>query len=319
MNSKTEEFLEEEENIFEKCTQDICSKGPLVTDIEVGEVMCQGCGIVLADKTIETSHLENHAFTKEDFISNTRVGPKLKLSFADMGLSIVISSNNSDSSGKRLSGKISADFARLRKWDNHAKSKNNHKFGKPFVLLDAIRSKLGLSESIVEKSALIYRKAVSQRLSIGRSKSVLIAAAIYAACRSTNTPRTLRDVADAANVEKKNLQKSYRLLIRNLKITLDKSYDPVDFITRLSSSVNVNEKTRRNAIKCIIKAKKLGIVAGKNPIGMASAALYFSCAINNEKITQAQIAKASGITNVTIRNQYKNIVKIMGNEIPDDD
>ncbi|MGI9568032.1 MAG: hypothetical protein ACR2LL_13625 [Nitrosopumilus sp.] len=75
-------------------------------------------------------------------------------------------------------------------------------------MLDAIRSKLGLSESIVEKSALIYRKAVSQRLSIGRSKSVLISAAIYAACRSTNTPRTLRDVADAANVEKKNLQKS---------------------------------------------------------------------------------------------------------------
>ncbi|MGI9568033.1 MAG: hypothetical protein ACR2LL_13630 [Nitrosopumilus sp.] len=114
MNNKTEKFLEEEENIFEKCTQDICSKGPLVTDIEVGEVMCQSCGIVLADKTIETSHLENHAFTKEDFISNTRVGPKLKMSFADMGLSTVINSNNSDSSEKRLSGKIRADFSRLR-------------------------------------------------------------------------------------------------------------------------------------------------------------------------------------------------------------
>ncbi|MGI9568031.1 MAG: hypothetical protein ACR2LL_13620 [Nitrosopumilus sp.] len=104
-----------------------------------------------------------------------------------------------------------------------------------------------------------------------------------------------------------------------MKITLDKSYDPVDFITRLSSSVNVHEKTRRNATKCLIKAKKLGIVAGKNPIGMASAALYFSCAINNEKITQAQIAKAAGVTNITIRNQYKNLVKIVGNEIPDDD
>lgn len=319
MNNKAEEFLEEEESIFEKCPQDICSKGPLVTDIEVGEVTCQSCGIVLADKTIETGHLENHAFTNEDFISNTRVGPKLKMSLADMGLSTVINSNNSDSSGKRLSGKTSADFSRLRKWDRHAKSRSNHKFGKPFVLLDAIRSKLGLSESIVEKSALIYRKAVSQRLSAGRSKSVLIAAAIYAACRSTNTPRTLRDVADAANVEKKNLQKSYRLLIQNLKITLDKSYDPVDFMTRLSSSVNVHERTRRNAIKCLIRAKKLGIVAGKNPIGMASAALYFSCAINNEKITQAQIAKAAGVTNVTVQNQYKNLVKIMGNEIPYDD
>ncbi|MGI9567189.1 MAG: transcription initiation factor IIB [Nitrosopumilus sp.] len=316
MDNKTGELLEEEEeNIFEKCTQDICSKGPLVTDIEVGEVMCQSCGIVLADKTIETSNLENRAFTKEDFISNTRVGPKLKLSFADMGLSTVINPSNSDSSGKQLSGKIRADFSRLRKWDRHAKSKANHKFNEPFVLLDAIRSKLGLSESIVEKSAHIYRKAVSQRLTKGRSKTVLISTAIYAACRSTNTPRTLKDVADAANVEKKNLQKIYRLLIINLELTPD-AYEPTDFITRLSSSVNVHEKTRRNAIRVLLKAKKLGLTAGKNPIGMASAALYLSCAINNEKVTQAQIAEAAGVTNVTVRTQYKNLVKIMGNEIP---
>jgi len=302
-----------QEEVFEKCTQNICSKGPLVTDVEVGEIICERCGMVLAEKTTGMGS-ENHTFAKEDYIKNSRVGPKLKLSFID-SLSTVINSHNIDSSGKRFSGKMKSEFYRLRKWDRQSKSKKNQIFSEPFILLDAIRSKLGLSELVVEKSAHIYRKVVSTKLTKGRSKQALISAAIYAACRSTNTPRTLKDVADAANMKKKNLQKTYRLLVNNLDLALN-AYDPIDFITRLSSSVAVHEKTRLDAIEFLVKARNLGITAGKNPIGMASAVLYLSCVYNNESITQSQIAEAAGVTSVTVRTRYKNLVTEMKNEMP---
>ena len=300
---------EEFEEIFRKCVQNSCNNGPLVTDIETGEVMCESCGIVFAEKTTEIGP-EYHIFTKGDYVTNSRVGPKLKLSFNDMGLSTVIDSDDTDSTGKRLSAKIKSEFSRLRKWDMHSKSKKNRKFNEPFILLDALRSKLNLSEPIVEKSAHMYRKASSHNLIKGRNKSILISAAVYAACRYTDTPRTLKDVADAANVKRKNLQKAYRFLIKNLKITLN-TYEPIDFITRLSTCVGVQEKTRLDAIDLLIKARKMELTSGKNPIGMASAALYFSCVNNNEHITQAQIAEASGVTSVTVRNRYKNLVKEM--------
>ena len=295
---------------FGKCAQETCVEGPLVTDSEGGEIACGSCGAVLVEKAIDGGP-ESHYFTKEDYMTNTRVGPKIKLSFADMGLPTFIGSKNKDSSGKQLPREIGYTFYRLRKQDQKSRTQKTGVFNNAFVILDGIRSKLGLPELVAEKSAQIYRKARSHGLIRGRSRPVLVSASVYAACRFTNTPRTLKDVADAANVKKKILQKTYVKLVRTLEITLD-TYDPIDFITRISTSVNVSEKTRRDAIYFIKRAKELELTAGKNPMGIASAALYFSCVYNKEDVSQLKIAKAAGITTVTIRNDYQVLIKGMG-------
>jgi transcription initiation factor TFIIB len=298
------------QSLFEKCAQKICVQGPLVTDSEGGEITCGSCGAVLVEKTIDGGP-ENRTFTKEDYMTNTRVGPKIKLSFADMGLPTFIGSKNKDSSGKKLPSEIGRTYYRLRKQDQKSRSQKTGVFNEAFVILDGIRSRLGLPESVAEKSAYIYRKARYHGLIRGRSRPVLVAASVYAACRFTNTPRTLKDVANAANVQKKILQKTFSKLVRTLEITLN-TYDPIDFITRLSTSVNVSEKIRRDAIYFINRARELELTAGKNPIGMASAALYFSCVYNKENVSQLRIAKAAGITTVTIRNDYQVLIKGMG-------
>ena len=297
-------------NIFENCIQDVCKEGPIITDNELGEITCGSCGTILDEKTIDGGP-ENRYFTKEDYMTNTRFGPKIKLSFGDMGLSTFINSQNKDSSGKRLPNKIRSTFYRLRKQDQFSKSKKNRVFIEAFVILDGIRSRLNLPESVVEKSAYIYRKAVAHHLVRGRSRPVLVAASVYTACRFTNTPRTLKDVANAANVQKKILQKTYMNLVRTLEINLG-TFEPLDFITRLSTLVNVSEKIRRDAIYFIKRAKELEITAGRNPIGIASAALYFSCVCNKENVSQLKIAEAAGITTVTLRNDYQILIKGMG-------
>ncbi len=297
-------------NIFENCIQDVCKEGPIITDNELGEITCGSCGTILDEKTIDGGP-ENRYFTKEDYMANTRFGPKIKLSFGDMGLSTFINSQNKDSSGKRLPNKIRSTFYRLRKQDQVSKSKKNRVFNEAFVILDGIRSRLNLPESVVEKSAHIYRKAVAHHISRGRGRSVLVSASVYAACRFTNTPRTLKDVANAANVQKKILQKTYMNLVRTLEINLG-TYEPLDFITRLSTLVNVSEKIRRDAIYFIKRAKELEITAGRNPIGIASAALYFSCVCNKENVSQLKIAEAAGITTVTLRNDCQVLIKGMG-------
>jgi len=296
--------------LFAKCAQKICVKGPLVTDNDGGEITCGSCGAVLVEKTIDSGP-ENHNFTKEDYMTNTRFGPKIKLSFGDMGLSTFIGFKNKDSSGKQLPREIGYAFYRLRKQDQKSKTQKTGVFNDAFIILDGIRSKLGLPELVAEKSAYIYRKARSHGLCRGRSRPVLVSASVYAACRFTNTPRTLNDVANAANVQKKILQKTYMKLVRTLEITLD-TYDPIDFLTRISTSVNVSEKTRRDAICFIKRARELEITAGKNPIGITSAALYLSCVNNKENVSQLKIAKAARITTVTLRNDCQVLIKGMG-------
>ena len=47
-------------------------------------------------------------------------------------------------------------------------------------------------------------------------------------------------------------------------------------------------------------------------MGLAAAALYISCMINKEKKNQQTIARASGITAVTIRNRTASLSKELG-------
>jgi transcription initiation factor TFIIB len=299
------------DSIFSKCNETDCQKGPLITDENAGEIMCGGCGTVLIER-IEDSGPEHSAFTKEDYMHNTRTGMKSTLTIYDMGLSTSMKNDNKDASGKKLSPEMKLAFYRLRMWDTRAKLKTKDRsMRNAFLLLDGMVTKLGLSEAISEKSAYFYRKIKARKSKTGRSTAALITACLYAACRFTNSPRTIIDVVSVSTISKKLLQKIYRDIVKELDLTLE-SFDPLDFVTRLASNVNASERTRRKAIKLLIRARKAGIITGKHPMGMTAAALYFACALNNENISQTQISKASGITNVTIRKQYQTLKNSFG-------
>ena len=171
-----------------------------------------------------------------------------------------------------------------------------------------------LPESVVEYTAYLFRKIAAKKILTGRSTSGILCATIYIACRSTNTPRTLQDVADAGNIKKKDLQRTYRFLVKELQINPE-SYDPIEFVTRISTAVNISEKTERLAFKILSISAKKNISASKNPIGMAAAAVNLAVTINHEKISQAKISKASGISSVTIRDRTKEIKERIGGEI----
>ena len=64
----------------------------------------------------------------------------------------------------------------------------------------------------------------------------------------------------------------------------------------------------------IEKAKKLWIVAGKDPMGIAAAALYLACISTGEVKSQKDISIASGVTEVTIRNRCAGLRKMMSTE-----
>jgi transcription initiation factor TFIIB len=134
----------------------------------------------------------------------------------------------------------------------------------------------------------------------------MIAASLYAACRDTETPRTLKDIAEAANVKRKDISRCYRLLYNELDLKMP-VVDPIQCIARISSKLKITEKIKRYAAKILKETQKRQESSGKDPMGLAAAALYFSCAINGVSITQRDLAEAAGVTEVTIRNRYKGL------------
>jgi len=291
-----------------KCQLDTCKTYPAITDSERGEIVCGGCGLILLQNMADASY-ENNGYSSEDFMKLSRTGPATSLTMNDRGLSTVIGTNK-DSTGKALSSKTKYEFNRLRTWDQRSKSRKTASLSKAFTLLHGMKTKLGISNNVVENAAYIYRKVVSAKLTRGRTMASLIAASLYAACRENNIPRTLDDIANAGNIERRILSRDLRTIIKKLELNLNQ-YDTSSFISKISNNMNLREKTKRDAFKILDLCEKEQITAGKHPVAQAAASLYISCIMNGEKISQKKFAVESGVSDVTIRNRANLIKKTL--------
>ncbi len=291
-----------------ECQLDTCKTYPAITDSERGEIVCGGCGLILLQNMADASY-ENNGYTSEDFMKLSRTGPATSLTMNDRGLSTVIGTNK-DSTGKALSSKTKYEFNRLRTWDQRSKSRKTATLSKAFTLLHGMKTKLGISNNVVENAAYIYRKVVSAKLTRGRTMASLISASLYAACRENNVPRTLDDIAKAGNVERRILSRDLRTIIRKLELNLNQ-YDTASFISKISNNMNLKEKTKRDAFEIRKRCEKEQITAGKHPVAQAAASLYISCIMNGEKISQKKFSVESGVSDVTIRNRALLIKKTL--------
>ena len=292
-------------NTGSRCAR--CGKNLMLTDNATGERFCGGCGFVISER-VEESGPEWRSFSKEEHEDRSRTGTPTSLAMHDMGLATIIGPADKDASGKPLSASMKSTIERLRTWDSRSQVHEpvDRNFRQAFSDLYRLKDKLALSDAVIEKTAYIYRKALDKGLVRGRSIPGLVAAALYAACRDTETPRTLTDVANGINIKRKDVARCYRLLLRELDLKMP-VVDPIKCISRIASNVGLSEKTKRKAVTILRDANEMEITAGKNAMGLAAAALYLSCVANGEGYTQKDLALAAGVTEVTIRNRCKGL------------
>ncbi len=221
-----------------------------------------------------------------------------------------------DSFGKKLSPARRAQIYRLRKWQTRTRIQSSieRNLAQAMSELDRLASQLGLPRTVKETSSVIYRRAVEKKLVRGRSIEAMVAAAVYAAARIRRVPRTLDEIARFSRINKKELGACYRLLIRELQIRIPLA-DPADFVIRFAADLKMTGRTARKAIDLVTLEKDRNQTAGKDPAGIAAACLYLAGIIEGERRTQKEIADKAMVTEVTVRNRYKELVKKLRIEI----
>jgi transcription initiation factor TFIIB len=232
---------------------------------------------------------------------------------ADKGLSTMISRVNKDAYGRAIKASQRAAIYRMRKWQfrSIAHSSKHRNLLTAMRELERLASQLGVPRETRETAALIYRKALNKHLVRGRTINGMIAASLYLACRKHKIPRQLDEITDEAPLKRKELALCVRRILQHLRISVPVS-SPRNLIPRLCADLGLFGKTVRTAISIIDKAKEKGITIGKAPGGLAAAALYIAGIIEDDRRTQREIAKTANVTEVTIRNRYKDIVKQLG-------
>jgi transcription initiation factor TFIIB len=303
------------QRLVDKCPE--CGSSNFIHDYDTGETVCGDCGLVLYEQMMDKGP-EWRAFTQEEKASRSRVGVPTSYSVHDKGLSTAISQVDRDAFGRKLPLATRLQMWRLRKWQIRSRvhSSIDRNLAQAMAELDRLSDKVFIPQPIKEKAAVTYRKALDKGLVRGRSIAAIAAASLYAACRGSGTPRTLREIAEASLVDKKDVARCYRLLLRELDVHMPIA-DPLTYVSKIAERTGISGKTQGVAIQILRIARKKRAAAGKDPMGLAAAALYIACLQNNEKKTQKDIAEAAGVTEVTVRNRYKTLKKQLNLELPD--
>ncbi len=284
-----------------KCPE--CGGINLFWNKEKGEVICKDCGLVVEDKMVDFGQ-EWREFDSEGGDKRRRAGAPITYTQYDQGLGTEVG-GRADLS--KLNSKSRNTFVRLRKWQYRISTAIERNLKLALSELKRVASYLKLPKSVEEESARIYTLAVQRGLVRGRSMESVVAGALYAACRRHEVPRTLDELSEASGIEKKEIGRTYRFVTRELGINILPS-NPADYIPRFASALKISPEAQSKSIEILEKAQKEELTSGRGPTGIAAAALYVSALLYGEKRTQREVADVAGVTEVTIRNRYKELL-----------
>ena len=303
---RTRVATDEEQSETQQCPE--CG-GHLRTDEEHGEVLCGDCGLVV--ETDEIDHgPEWRAFDASEKDRKSRVGAPTTETMHDKGLSTNIDWRDQDAYGNALGSRQRKKMRRLRKWNERFRTRDSKERNLKQALgeIDRMASARGLPDTVRETASVIYRRALDEDLLPGRSIEGVAAAALYAAARQANTPRSLDEITEVSRVEKTEIARTYRYVVRELNLEVQPA-DPESYVPRFASGVGLSEEAERRARTLLQNAKEQGVHSGKSPVGLAAAAVYAASLLTNEKVTQNDVSEVADISEVTIRNRYHELLE----------
>jgi transcription initiation factor TFIIB len=303
------------QKIEETCSCPDCGSEHLSKDYARGELVCKDCGLVIDEDIIDHGP-EWRAFDREQQDKRSRIGAPMTYTLHDKGLSTSIGWTNRDAYGKLIPPRNRGQLYRLRKWQRRIRISDSTERNLSIALasIDQIASGMSLPRRVRETSAMIYRKAALKNLVRGRSIEGVVAASLYAACRQCHVPRTLDEISSAAHMTRQEVGRNYRYVARELQLKLMPTA-PGDYISRFCSELKMSNQVQMKAMEILGLAANQELTSGRGPTGLAAASLYIASVLCDERRTQREIATIAGVTEVTIRNRYKELTNKLGIDI----
>lgn len=300
-------MVEEGKKIYiESLTCPVCSSHEFIYNPKTSELVCAKCGYVIEE--VPYLGREWRVLEGEDFQTKARTGSPM--SYSNIASSLTTEIGKAEEL-YQLSDEERKMFERLKKWQQRATSSYERNLKLAQQELKRLSSLLQLPPHVEETAMKLYLTAAERGLIRGRSIEAVIAACVYIACRLHDVPRTLDEVVKASGVHKKELGRTYRHLTRHLKIKI-LPIDVTEYVHRFSAILKLPPEVTASAIEIVQKAKDQDITAGRGPAGIAAAAIYLACVMHGIKKTQKEIAEVAGVTEVTVRNRYKELIDKLG-------
>ena len=306
-------MIVEEEKVCKEC-----QSRTFYMDDSKGENVCSNCGLVY-DKLVIDYGPDWRSFEGDSALeSGERVGMPSTELLHDKGLTTDIAWTNRDYAGSTIGSENSKLFRRLRRQHQRTRisSSTERNLAAALGELQRLASQMALPKQVREEAAYIYRKAVEKKLVRGRSIEGVVAASLYAACRMRKIPRTLDEVGKFSRTGRKEIGRTFRAISRELMLRVTPS-SPTDYVPRFCSLLKLPPEVKSEADDILRRAESIDLTAGRGPTGIAAASIYLASKLKGIERTQRQVSEAAGVTEVTIRNRYKEICEALDIDVND--
>jgi len=301
-------------NILEKQNCPEC-RSTLVDDMQNGEIICSGCGVVVDDQIADFGP-ETISSSFEDKMKLARATGQTTYSQHDLGITTEISISAKDFSGKTINREVASQMNNLRKWQQRVRvsSPRERRLANVLSKLGETCEGLSLSKNVLETASMIYRNLDGHIEVKGKSVVSITAATIYMACKQCDVIRSLeeicRGICPAKDVKSKTklAARYYRTMVMEMGqlhapvVTMDK------YISKIANMTQTEVRVERLALEIAEKTKDSSIADGKAPNGIAAAYLYVASVLLGQSVLQRDVSSIAGVTEVTIRNRCKEIL-----------
>jgi transcription initiation factor TFIIB len=171
--------------------------------------------------------------------------------------------------------------------------------------VNLVAGELRLPHDIKRRASDICSELKTAPFAHAISHSILVAAALYVACRETKTPVTLREFADATGSDPRDIGRCYLQLLENMHISRP-NLNGNGYVYHIALKKPVSEQVLQLSQDIINKMSTRGL-GGRNPMTLAAASLYMACCSMGENVTQAEVAEAARVGEESVRECCKEI------------
>jgi len=296
--------------------EEMVKRDLVVYDHERGEYIDASTGLVIEEGAVSLGK-EWREYSPEDRLSRSRVGPQLTHKVHDAGLTSYIDPR----------GPIGRKYSRLNAATRKPLNYRARKEVEAKMIMNDAIAKLGLPDFIAETVGMLIKEALKGNLLRKNTIAASVGAMIAEVCRIYNIPLEMRRLRETLRVDEKSLHNAMKKLswagifndlkrrarerARKAGEGLGVQHTPASsYIPKIAGSLGLGDGVivLSKRILDVLARHNPASVSGKNPEGAAAASIYLASIILESKRSQKAIADLLGVSEVTIRNRYKDIV-----------
>ena len=293
---KAEDFREREHL---RCPN--CGSFALYVDPIRGERVCDTCGLVVDEGLVD----QGPDWTTFEGDDRIRSGPPPSVMVPDKGLGSMVGNGLRDAKGNPIDARSVAALNRLRRvsqWTRYDRVERALAPG--LAQLSSLSSRMGLAPDFRERAAILLRKTIEAGLSRGRAMDAIVAAVVYLAAKQLGAPRGLHELSHSTGVTIHRISLTAKIISRELGV-FARATRAEDFVPRFASQLGLDAVVSEKALSLVAKGNVTKSLEANSPVGIAAGALYLASEELDKPLTQAEIARLTGVSEVTIRKHYR--------------